>query len=158
MKLSPDLNDAISQQILMELHNMLVYKQIQSYFEDLQLKKLAAYFGNQADDEKSHADKFIQYLNDRIGGKVSLGEVDSPMITISDPASIGDIYVSLEEDTTVSIESIYELALGNKSYIDLPFLQSMLFEQVSEEDEASEFAMKIKMVKDLVLFDATFGA
>ena len=157
MKLSQSLNDALNQQILKEFHNELVYRQIQSYFEDFQLKNLAAYFEKQANEENGHGKKFIQYINDRTGGKVLLNDVDGPNLNIESFASIGDIYVSAEEATTESIESIYELALDEKSFIDLPFIQSMLFEQVEEEDSAQEFMMKIKMVKDIVLFDAEFG-
>lgn len=128
-----------------------------SYFENLQLKKLAKYFYDRSLEEKSHADKFMQYINDRTGGSVSIGEVDEPKLILTDPSSVGDAYVRTEEDTTASIEAIFDLMLEEKSYIDLGFLQSMLSEQVSEEDEAQEFSMKIKNVKDLVLFDATFS-
>ena len=157
MKLSDSLNEALNLQILHELKNVSKYMQINSYFENLQLKKLASYFHDRSLEEKSHADKFMQYINDRTGGSVSIGEVDEPKLMLADPSSVGDAYVKTEEDTTLSIEAIFDLALEEKSYIDLGFLQSMLVEQVSEEDEAQEFFMKIKNVKDLVLFDATFS-
>lgn len=157
MRLSQNLNDALNQQILKEYHNMLVYKQIQSYFEDFQLKHLANYFSSQADDEKSHANKFIDHINRRTGGKVTIDEVDAPVLNLGDFGSIGETYISVEEDTTESIEELYDLALSEKSYMDLGFLEEMLNEQVSEEDEANEFALRIKMVKDIVLFDATLG-
>lgn len=156
MRLSQELNDALCEQILQELTNANIYSQVASYFENLQLKNLADYFYKQSLDEKSHADKFIQYINDRIGGKATLGDVQFPNLTLTTPESIGNVYMSTEQQTTASIESLYELALETKSYIDLPFLSDMLSEQVLEEDEAQSFAVKISMVKDLVLFDATF--
>lgn len=157
MKLSQSLNDALNQQVLKEYQNQLIYKQIQSYFEDLQLKKLADYFAHQALDENSHASKFIDHINDRTGGKVSLGEVDFPQLSLGDVNSVGDVYIQVEESTSESIEELYDLALSEKSYMDLGFLEEMLNEQVSEENEAQEFATKLRNVKDLVLFDATFG-
>jgi hypothetical protein len=33
----------------------------------------------------------------------------------------------------------------------------MLQEQIEEEDSSQEFSLRIKAVKDIVLFDATFG-
>lgn len=156
MRLSQELNDALNQQILKEYGNVLRYAAINSYFENLQLKKLAKYFLDRSNEEKDHADKFMQYINDRTGGLVTIGEVDAPVLNISDSQSVADVYVLAEEDTTESIEALYDLAFSEKSYIDLGFLQDMLNEQVSEEDEANEFATKIKMVKDIVLFDATF--
>lgn len=157
MKLSGNLNDALNQQILHEYRNMLIYKQIESYFEDYQLKNLAKYFKEQSQHEKEHGDKFVQYINDRTGGKVILGEIDAPNLNLTDFVSVGDIFVSAEETTTESIEALYGLALDEKSFIDLGFLEEMLNEQVEEEDSANEFSMKIKMAKDIVLFDAEFG-
>lgn len=155
MKLSPQINESLNEQILQEYRNSLIYAQIQSYFESLQLKKIASYFKKQSEHEAEHAQKFIQHINDRTGGKVNIGEVGSPDINITSVESVGEIYISTEEETSISIESIYELASDMKSFIDLHFLLDMLSEQVSEEDEANEFAMKLKNTKDLVLFDAT---
>jgi ferritin len=157
VKLSQELNSAMCEQLLVELGNQNKYLQIASFFEDLQLKKLAKYFKNQSQEENTHANKFMQYINDRNGGKVEIGEVDNPNLKLFDINSVADNYVTLEENTTISIESLWDLALTEKSYIDLPFLSEMLNIQVSEEDEAQEFAGKIKATKDLILFDATFG-
>jgi ferritin len=160
MKLSQELCDAMCEQIAKEHQNMLTYNQIQSIFEDYQLTNIAGYFSKQAQDEKSHADKFIDYINKRTGGKVSIQPVDAPLVpifTLNEIGMIGEIYVSVEEATTESIESLYELALESKSYMDLGFLEEMLNEQVAEEDESNEFSLNIKMVKDLVLFDKSFG-
>ena len=157
MKLSPELNETLNQQILQEYHNSLIYAQIQSYFESLQLKKIAEYFKKQSLHEAEHAQKFIQHLNDRTGGKVTIGEVNAPSLLLSSVESVGNVYILTEEETTESIEAIYELACDTKSFIDFPFLLSMLAEQVSEENESNEFALKLKNIKDLVLFDATLG-
>ncbi len=153
MNLSISLNDALNQQIVHEYKNQLIYTQLESHFEDLQLTKIADYFKKQAQEEKSHADKFIAHINARTGGKVIIGEVPAPDLQITDISSVGDIYIQTEEETTESIESIYELSYDEKSYIDCPFLLEMLNEQVSEENEANEFALKAKNVKHLILWD-----
>ena len=156
MNLSASLNDALNQQIVKEYSNVLVYAQLQSFFEDLQLTKIAKYFGDRSDEEKGHANKFMAHINARTGGKVIVGEVPAPELGELDVPAIGELYVQREEETTESIESIYELAHEDGSYIDCPFLLEMLQEQVSEEDEANEFSLKAKNVKDLVLWDSTF--
>ena len=156
MKLSQNLNDAICQQIIIELGNQNKYMQIQSLFEDMQLKNLAKFFKEQSAGENGHANLFMDHLNDRNGGKVTIGEVNAPMINFSDINSIADFYVLTEQQTTESIESLYNLAFEEGSYIDLDFLQSMLKEQVEEEDTSQRIATNLKMTKDLVLFDATF--
>jgi ferritin len=157
MKLSESLNAAINEQICHELKNQNIYLQIASWFEDLKLKNLANHFKSQASEEFKHASKFIQYLNERTGGKFNMGEVDSPNIKISSIGEVGQIYIDVEEGTTESIESLMDLALEEKSYIDMGFIQDMLNSQVIEEDEATTFEANLRMCKDIVLFDATFG-
>lgn len=158
MILSSDLNDALNEQVIREYQNMLIYKKIESYLQELELNNIAKVFHKQAEEENEHAKEFIDYINNRVGGKVVLGEIPSPeTVSITSENSIGDIYLQLEQDTTESIESIYELAVSLKSYMDLPYLLHMLENQVIEEDEALNFSKRFKMVKDLVLFDATLG-
>ncbi len=156
MKLSENLNDALNQQIMIELGNQNKYMQIQSLFENMQLKNLAKFFKEQSAGENDHANLFMDYINDRIGGKVKIEEVNSPIINFEDINSIADFYVKTEQETTESIESLYNLALEEKSYIDLGFLEKMLNEQVEEEDISISFATRIKACKDIVLFDATW--
>jgi ferritin len=156
MKLSNELNDALCLQIVHELTNVSKYMQIASYFENLQLKKIADYFKAQSNQEKEHADKFMNHINDRTGGIVNIGEIPEPKLGLTDVFSVADAFVRTEEDTTASIEDLYDMAFSEKSYIDLPFLSTMLDEQVEEEDSATHFSARIKSVKDLVLFDSTF--
>lgn len=158
MILPKDLNDALNEQVIKEYQNMLIYKKIESYFEEMELHNLAKFFHKQAKEEDKHAKQFIDYINSRVGGKVVFDEIPSPETLVIDSENmIGDIYLRLEQDTTESIEAIYELAMDLKSFMDLPYLQHMLEDQVDEEKEALNFSKRFKMVKDLVLFDATFG-
>lgn len=156
MKLSNTLNSVLNQQILHELRNQNIYSQIESYFEDLQLKNLAKYFRVQSLQEKSHADKFIQYINSRTGGKIIISQVDSPSLSLNSIEDVANAIISTEEGTTESIEAIMYLVLEEKSYIDIGFIQSMLDEQVEEEDWANELGQKLKLCKDIVLFDSNF--
>jgi ferritin len=156
MRFSESLCEAFNQQILKEIGNSVKYMQIESYFEDLQLSNIAKYFRKQSDDEKQHANKFMNHINERTGGKVILGEIISPTLDINSLSDVAEIYVKAEEQTTDSIEGLYDLALTEKSYIDLGFLTEMLNEQIEEEDSASKLALNLEMVKDIVLFDATF--
>ena len=157
MRLSQNLNDALNIQVAHELRNSIIYMKIASFFEIMQLKNLSHYFMDRSNEEKSHADKFLNYINDRTGGVVSFSEAEESYSALVDVSAVADAYVKTEEFTTESIESIYGLALAESSYMDLGFLQEMLNEQIQEEDESNSFSVKIKAVKDLVLFDATFG-
>ena len=153
MKLSSELNSALCVQISHEMSNSLKYMQLASYFEDLQLVNIAAFFKEQSKHENDHAFMFMDHINARTGGKVKIRNLGDIEINLNSIDEIADTYVKLEEETSASIEAILNLAISQKSYMDLPFLQKMLEEQVEEEDSANQFATNIKNVKDLVLFD-----
>jgi len=157
MKMTQELSEALNAQAAHEYKNMFAYKQIESYFEDKQLINLAEYFRKQSDHEREHGDMIVAYLHSRTGGSVKVEEIEDSSLEIIAPEQAGDLFVRLEELTTVSLEAIYGLILGEKSYVDLGFVQKMLVEQVEEEDIASQFAMQIKETKDIYVFNAVFG-
>ena len=156
MRLSESLNNAFSEQVTHEMRNVLIYREMQSYLENLQLVNLAKYFENQADHENYHAKMIIDYVNSRIGGAIVIKSIDAPN-TFSSTDDLVDSYVKAEEDTTKAFEDIYRLASDTNSYIDLPFLLGMLNEQVEEEDSALRLSVQMKNVKDIYLFDVTYN-
>ena len=155
MKLSQNLNDALNSQVSIELGNELKYMQVQSYFENLQLVGLSKFFKSQADGEHDHANLFMDYVNDR-NGMVIIVDVDAPKSDFSSIDDVANFYILTEQQTTESIESLYDMALSEKSYLDLGFLSKMLDEQVEEENTSQRIALNLKMVKDIVLYDKTF--
>lgn len=155
MKISESLNEIICLQCKHELLNMIKYKIIASYFEDLRLKNLAKKFYSQADEEYGHYSQMIEYLNDRLGGKYRPVELDVPEINLNSINEVAELYLSTEIETTKSLQSIAEFIYSENSYIDVEFIQKFLTIQIAEEDEADEFMKKSFAVKDLVLFDST---
>lgn len=157
MKLSTRLNELLNQQVAHELRNSNIYLQMSSIFEDYKLTNLASFFKKLSVEEKEHAQMFVNHLNSRTGGKVSISEIESPNVSETSFDQLGKLYVETEELTTEKIEEIMSVVRSESSYIDEPFILHMLGEQVQEEDEATIFYTRIQMVQDIVLFDATFG-
>jgi|GEM_PF-6653809 len=156
MKLSPELNDLFNKQVEHEYSNELRYRQIEAYFQNKRLMNLAEYFRKQADEESGHAKKFINHIHQRTGGIYKVYGIEPDQLEITDKYSVGNLYVQIEENTSELIEELFKYAFDSGSFIDLGFIQSMLDEQIQEEDSATEFLEKISNVSDLVLFDATF--
>lgn len=156
MRLSERLNELLNQQIVHELRNSNIYLQLASYCKQYQLDNLSNFFYDRSKEEKGHADKFTEYINKRTGGKVDVVGVEAPSLTIGSFEDLGRLYVETEELTTEKIEEIMSVVRHESSYMDEHFVLSMLDEQVAEEDEANTFALRISMVQDIVLFDATF--
>ena len=155
MILKESLNSAFNEQITHEMRNVSIYRQIQSFFDGMQLTNIAKYFKNQADHENDHAKMLIEYVNSRIGGNIKIQTIEDP-IEITSVEQIANLYLEVEQGTTESIEALYSLAFEEKSFIDLPLISCFLKEQVEEESSAENFKVRVKMVKDLVLFDALF--
>jgi ferritin len=156
MRLSETLCEAFCVQVSHEYRNQMIYTQVASYFDKLQLTNIAKYFYTQAQHEKEHGDKFVQYINSRVGGNfhyVPIREFEH----FDSVESIAENYLKVEQDTTTSIESLYGLAFEEGSYIDLSFIMGFLTEQVEEEDSAEKFKLNILNCGDLVLFDRNFG-
>lgn len=156
MKISESLNEIICLQCKHELLNMIKYKTIASYFENLRLKNLAKKFYKQSDEEYGHYSQMVEYLNIRLGGKYKPVELDIPEINLNSITEAAELYLSTEIETTKSLQGIAEFIYSENLYLDVDFIQKFLTIQIAEEDEADEFMKKSSLVKDLVLFDATF--
>ncbi|KAI6182238.1 Ferritin-1 heavy chain-like protein [Aphelenchoides bicaudatus] len=75
----PEIEEKINVQIGNELNAFYVYLAISNWCRrtDIALYGAAKYFLNQSNEERQHAQKLIEYQNDR-GGKVELATLESP--------------------------------------------------------------------------------
>ena len=62
MQINSTVNQAINKQIGMELGAYLQYLTISTYFDVEGLSELAAFFKAQAEDERDHAERFINHV------------------------------------------------------------------------------------------------
>ena len=69
--LSPKLQDAFNKQINAELYSSYLYLSMAAYFEAKDLKGMAHWMTIQAGEEKAHAMRFFDFINDR-SGRVTL--------------------------------------------------------------------------------------
>lgn len=71
--LNPKIQDALNKQINAELFSSYLYLSMAAYFEAEDLKGMAHWMLVQADEEKAHAMRIFDLVNDR-GGRVTLGQ------------------------------------------------------------------------------------
>jgi ferritin len=159
--LSKALNDLINKQITNELYNANAYSQIAAYFGNFNLNNLKSKFDSQSSDERSHSQRFIDFLQDRIGGNVQIGAVEAVKEKLDDLQSIAKAYLAIEKTTTDNISAILDQAVADKDHMSYTVLQWFIDEQYKEEDEAIEFLNKAKMIggnmAELVLWDASMS-
>lgn len=77
--LADESEQAINNQINVEYTNCYLYHSMACYFsrDTVALHGFAAYFRDQSDDERRHAQLFMDFLSKR-GGRVTLGALSAP--------------------------------------------------------------------------------
>lgn len=153
MKLKPSINNALCQQVSVELENSQKYQVLGSYFDDLQLTHIANLFYEEAKGEQGHANMIIKYINDRTDGKYVPVDIETPNLNITSIQEAGRIYLETEIETTNALEAIADLICEEKSYLDFVFIQKMLDMQIEEEKDANELMLQLSKVSDVVIYD-----
>jgi bacterioferritin B len=131
MLISKELNAAINEEIGLEFFASHQYLNMASFFEALALKKLAAMFRKQGDEEREHAVKFIHYL-DATAGSVQIPAIDAPRATFASVEEAIKVSLDWELEVTRRINALMALAIEQKDYAAQDFLRWFVTEQVEE--------------------------
>ena len=131
MLISRKLNAAINEEIGLELFASNQYLNMSAYLEGQTLKKLAAMFAKQADEERGHALKFVKYLND-VGGAVVIPAVPAPKATFKSVEEVVQKSLDWEIEVTDRCNALMTLAIAEKDYIAQDFLRWFVTEQLEE--------------------------
>ncbi len=147
MIISKKMNDAINEEIGLELFASNQYISIASYFDDMALKLLANLFYKQSDEERAHAMKFVKYLNDA-GGPVEIPAVKKPKSDFKGPEEAIKLALDWELDVTAHINNLMNLAIEEKDYASQDLLRWFVTEQVEEVSTMENLMKVVKMTGD----------
>lgn len=102
---------AINDQINMELRASYVYQAMSAHFahDSVALPGFAARFRKEAEEERSHALKFVDYLNKR-GGCVRFTDIAAPNGTWKSAREALESALQLEKDVNTSLLNLHSLA------------------------------------------------
>jgi len=145
MKLHPDIERAINEQINLEFLSAYAYLAMAAWFEHKSLAGFASWMTLQGREELGHGMKFFRYLNDR-GGRVLLEAVPKPKPDFATPLEAFETSLQHEQSVSTCINRIYELANQHKDYPTMSFLRWFLDEQVEEEKTVRDAIAKLKLV------------
>ncbi len=109
------------------------------------LEGSAAFFLKQAEEERMHMLKFVQYI-DEAGGKVSIGSVTKPTQNFKNIKDVVQKAYKQEQAVTKSIHQIVEVATAAKDYATNSFLQWFIDEQLEEEEQFRGILDKIELI------------
>ncbi len=145
MKLHPEVEKALNDQVNLELLSAYTYLGMSAFFENHSYPGFSSWMRKQGSEELAHATKFFQYIFDR-GGSLDLNEIAKPTTRFENPLEVYEVSLKQEQKVSESILNIYELAGKNKDYATQSFLKWFLDEQVEEENTVSDFIGQMKVV------------
>ncbi len=132
IKPSDKLTKAFNQQIGHEMAAYLQYLAVAAYFTAETLPELAKFFFNQADEERTHAMKFLHFLLD-VGAEAAIPDIKAPKPRFASAEEAVKLALKNEEKVTGQIYDLVELARGEKSLAAQRFLDWFVVEQQEEE-------------------------
>jgi bacterioferritin B len=123
---------ALTAQIAREFAAAHQYVAVGNYYSMETFPQLSAFFYAQADEERGHAMKMVNYLIDR-GVQPDIGGVGAPRSTFGDHVEPIRIALEQERQVTIKISELFEIARETRDYASEQFMQWFLEEQVEEE-------------------------
>lgn len=139
------MHQAMNDQIHHELESAYIYLSMASYFESESFPGFAHWMKMQFDEEMIHAFRFYDYIHSR-GEKVILQAIEQPPAEFDSTLAAFETSLGHEKKITNDIHNLYALAMEEKDYPSLSFLQWFIDEQVEEEEHVGEVVENVKRV------------
>jgi ferritin len=98
-----------------------------------------------AEEERVHMMKLVHYVNER-DGKAQLMDIERPTDEFDSLLDLFEKVMEHEKFITEAISELYEVALKEKDYTTMNFLQWYITEQLEEESLFKTILDKIKLV------------
>jgi len=159
--LSTTLNDAINDQVALELNSAYIYLGMSAYCEGRNLPGFAKWLRIQWQEEVGHGMKLYDMVLDR-GGKLALQSIEKPPVKYTSVLDVFKQVLTHEKKVTAAINKLYALASKENDYATQVALQWFITEQVEEERNAGDIIAALELVGDsgtaLYMLDKQMGS
>jgi len=125
-----------------ELGAAHAYTALAVWCADQNLKGFARYFHKQSGEEREHAQRFMDHLDDR-GVMPELGAIAAPKSKFKTLLDVAKHARQMERANTAGINQAFEAALKAKDYPAQVALQWFITEQVEEEAWCDEMVERV---------------
>ncbi len=152
--LTKKLAEICNRQIEREGYSSNLYLAMASWAESEGLPGIAAWLYAQSEEERDHMLRFIKYVNER-GSKAEIPAFDKPPVSYPGVAELFDEVLKHEKFISASINEVLEVAMGEKDYATVNWIQWFVEEQVEEESSVQAVIDKLKLAgsKGLYMLD-----
>ena len=123
---------ALNDQIASEFAAAQQYVAIGAYYAGETFPRLSAFFYEQAEEERAHAMKMVNYLLDN-DASVDFGGIPAPQSGFADHVEPISLALEQERRVTVAISGLFDVARETRDFASEQFLHWFLAEQVEEE-------------------------
>jgi bacterioferritin B len=139
---------ALNDQIGREFAAAHQYVSIGTHYEEQTFPRLAAFFYEQAEEERGHAMKMVKYMLDT-NCSVDLGTIAAPTSHFEN--HIDPIKLALEQErkVTVHISELFEIARETNDYQSEQFIEWFLQEQVEEESTMQDLLQVAERTREI---------
>jgi ferritin len=144
--LSEKLENAIIEQIKAEEESSRLYLAMASWCEVQGYAGAAAFMYDHATEERDHALKFIDYVNDR-GGHARVLALEEPPAEFKSLKDMFEEVLEHEILVTSLINNLVALTIEEKDYTTHNFLQWFVTEQIEEESLMRGILDKFKLAE-----------
>ncbi|GAB3130572.1 ferritin [Tsukamurella serpentis] len=143
MKLTDALEEKFNDQITLEFEASLVYRQLAIEMEIRDLPGISGWLRKQADEEITHANKWINHLSDR-GNHPRIGASAAPKVDVDTVLDVFEVALQHEQRVSESIRNLYRAA--DEDIDSKGLIQWFVNEQVEEEATVSEIVGRLKLI------------
>lgn len=161
MKMPESLAEAFNHQVALELESSNVYLQMSAFFAKGSLTGMASWMRLQAEEERAHALKLLDFVLDR-GNTARIEPIPAPRFEYADAAEVFRAALAHEQRVSQAISDLYVAATTVRDATSLPLLQWFLTEQVEEEATVEAIVDQLELIAGdggaLLLLDRELGA
>ena len=141
--LSEKLERALNDQINFEFYSAHIYLSMAAYCLSIELDGFANFFTVQAEEEKFHAMRFFNYVNQK-EGKIVLKGMPDPGVDFDSALHVFETALLHEKIVTSRIYSLSDIAMEEREHATLSLLKWFIDEQVEEENTLTTIIKKLK--------------
>jgi ferritin len=139
--------ERLNEQIGHEFAASQQYLAIAAYYDDDTLPRLAAFFYQQALEERNHALMMVQYLLDA-GVDAPIPGVDAPLNDFDDVVAPVTLALAQERRVSDQINGLAAIAREEGDYTSEQFVQWFIKEQVEEVSSMSDLLKVVERARD----------
>jgi ferritin len=143
--LSPKIEKALNQQVVLEAESSQIYLAMASWAEVEGYSGVAAALYKQSDEERMHMLKLARFINER-GGHGIVPALKAPAAKYKGIKEIFQEVLAHEILVSTEINKLVDICLKEKDYTTHNFLQWYVSEQIEEEATARHILDKLKLI------------